>query len=318
MSASYARTPVAALAVACLTTQAFASCGSAFCNVNTNWVAQLPPSGPGTRLDVNFEYIDQNQPRAGNRDVAVGQIPQHHDEVKTINRDTILRLDHNFDENWGFTARLPLINREHEHIHNHRGAKLPETWSFTQPGDAVLAGRYQIQGEHPANTYGMTWGLKLPTGSYSVRNRAGELAERSLQPGTGTTNAVLSLFWNDTLPIPDSGWFAQAVGDVPLYTKDGYRPGNQLLFDIGYTYHPLDELVLSLQLNTLKKGRDSGPEAEPNDSGKLVVALSPGVSYAVFDNTHLYGYVQVPIYQYVNGVQLTAKWAGLVGVSTRF
>ena len=185
MSASYARTPVAALAAACLTTQAFASCGSAFCNVNTNWVAQLPPSGPGTRLDVNFEYIDQNQPRAGNRDVAVGQIPQHHDEVKTINRDTILRLDHNFDENWGFTARLPLINREHEHIHNHRGAKLPETWSFTQPGDAVLAGRYQIQGEHPANTYGMTWGLKLPTGSYSVRNRAGELAERSLQPGLG-------------------------------------------------------------------------------------------------------------------------------------
>ena len=108
------------------------------------------------------------------------------------------------------------------------------------------------------------------------------------------------------------------MGDAPLYSKAGYRPGYQLLFDVGYTYHPLDELVLSLQLNTLKRGRDSGPEAEPNDSGKLVVALSPGVSYAVLDNTHLYGYIQVPIYQYVNGVQLTAKWAGLVGVSTRF
>ena len=186
-----------------------------------------------------------------------------------------MRLDHNFDENWGFTAILPLINREHEQSTIIAGR------SCSKPGASRsratrAGGRYQIQGKHPANVYGMTWGLKLPTGGYSVRNRAGELAERSLQPGTGTTNAVLSLFWNDTPPIPDSGWFAQAVGDVPLYRKAGYRPGYQLLFDVGYTYHPLDELVLSLQLNTLKKGRDSGPEAEPNDSGKLVVVAQPG------------------------------------------
>jgi len=32
----------------------------------------------------------------------------------------------------------------------------------------------------------------------------------------------------------------------------------------------------------------------------------------------VYGYVQLPIYQYVNGVQLTADWAALAGVSWRF
>jgi hypothetical protein len=318
MSACYARVAVAAVATVCLTSSAFASCGSAFCNVNTNWVASLPPSGPGTRVDLHFEYINQDQPRAGNKDIAIGQIPQHHDEVKTINRNTILRIDHNFDENWGMTVRLPLINREHEHIHNHRGAKLLESWDFTRLGDIVVAGRYQIQAEHPANVYGVTWGVKLPTGSIQANNGQGQPAERSLQPGTGTTDAVISAFWNDTLPIPDSGWFTQLVGDVPFNSKAGYRPGNQLFFDIGYTYHPLDKLVLSLQLNMRIKGRDSGPEAEPNDSGGRFVALSPGVSYAVLDNTHLYGYVQVPIYQYVNGVQLTAKWAGLVGISTNF
>jgi hypothetical protein len=32
----------------------------------------------------------------------------------------------------------------------------------------------------------------------------------------------------------------------------------------------------------------------------------------------LYGYYQHPLYQYVNGVQLTARRAVVVGVSTRF
>jgi hypothetical protein len=221
----------------------------------------------GTRVNVHFEYIDQNQPRAGNRDVAVGQIPRHHDEVETINRNTIFLLSHNFDSNWGFTGTLPLVNRDHEHIHNHHGAQLLETWNFTNVGDARLLGRYQLQGDPPANLYGVMAGFKLPTGDFRVRNKAGEVAERSLQPGTGTTDAVLSVFWNDTLPIPDSGWFVQALGQAPLYRKSGYRPGYQLLLDLGYTYHPRDDLALSLQLNTLRKRRDTGPEAEFEDSG---------------------------------------------------
>lgn len=318
MSVFYARAPLAALAAACLSAPASASCGSAFCNVNTNWNAQLPLTESGTRIDLRFEYIPQDQPRAGNRDVAVGQVPRHHDEIKTINRNTILTIDHNFDANWGLTATVPLINRDHEHFHNHQGEKLLETWDFTLPGDVRLLGRYQMQGNHPANVYGVMAGLKFPTGDFRVRNASGELAERSLQPGTGTTDPVLAVFWNDTLPIPDSGWFAQAQGQMPLYKMAGYRPGYQLQLDLGYTYHPLDDLALSLQLNTLKKGRDTGPEAEFEDSGSWTVSLSPGVTYAVLANTSIYGFVQVPIYRYVNGVQLTARWAALVGISTRF
>ena len=31
-----------------------------------------------------------------------------------------------------------------------------------------------------------------------------------------------------------------------------------------------------------------------------------------------YGFVQLPLYQYVNGVQLTADWALAAGLSVRF
>jgi hypothetical protein len=316
--ASAASLAIALLALPGSLSTAWASCGSAFCTVNTNWNAQLPLAETGTRIDLRLEYIDQNQPRHGNRDVAVGAIPRHHDEVRTLNRNAILTIDHNFDANWGLTASLPLISRDHEHIHNHGGATLLETWDFTQPGDVRVLGRYQLQGNHPATVYGVMAGTKLPTGDFTVRNGEGEVAERTLQPGTGTTDLLLGAFWNDTLPIPDSGWFAQIFGQVPLYKRAGFRPGYQLQADLGYTYHPLDDLALVLQLNTVRKGRDTGAEAEFEDSGSWTVSLSPGASYALNVSTNLYGFVQVPIYRYLNGVQLTASWAALAGISCRF
>jgi hypothetical protein len=312
--------PLAAvlLAIAAPFPPALASCGSAFCTVNTNWNAQLPLADTGTRVDLRFEYIDQRQPWHGDHEVAVGALPRHHDEVRTLNKNGILTIDHNFDANWGLTATLPLVSRDHEHIHNHAGGKLPENWEFTQPGDARLLGRYQLQGNHPANVYGVMAGAKLPTGDFTVRNGTSDVAERTLQPGTGTTDLLLGAFWNDTLPIPDSGWFAQVFGQVPFYKHAGFRPGYQLQADLGYTYHPLDALALTLQLNTVRKGLDSGPEAEREDSGSWTVSLSPGISYAVSDSANLYGFVQVPIYRYVNGMQLAASWAALAGISCRF
>src|SRR5262249_28291625 len=105
---------------------------------------------------------------------------------------------------------------------------------------------------------------------------------------------------------------------APFNNRAGFRPGFSVLFDLGYNYQPLSELALILQLNTLRKGRDTGTAAETEDSGGWTVSLSPGISYALSASTDLYGFAQVPVYRYVNGVQLTANWSALVGVTTRF
>ena len=73
-----------------------------------------------------------------------------------------------------------------------------------------------------------------------------------------------------------------------------------------------------LQLNAVKRERDHGEQAEPEDSGGRFLFLSPGASYAMTDTIQIYGFVQLPIYQYVNGVQLTAKRAFAVGITGRF
>ncbi len=310
-----------ALAFGCAGQEALASCGSAFCMVNNSWNVGGAWTEPGMRFDLRYEYIDQDQPRSGSNKVGVGQIPMHHDEVRTINRNWIAAMDYTFDKDWGMSATLPLSDRDHTHIHNHRGQKLVETWDLTAVGDMRVVVRRQCQAEHRDalrhDSYGVNFGLKLPTGDTGQRNGAGALAERTLQPGTGTTDLVIGGFFRSAYGS-GSSWFADAQVQTPFSSHDNFKPGTRTYLDFGYRYEASDKLGLMIQMNALHKARDQGSDAEPEDSGGKFLFLSPGLSYLVTKNAQLYGFVQLPLYQYVNGVQLTADWAVVMGISTRF
>jgi hypothetical protein len=310
----------AALAVAFLPSLAYASCGSAFCTVNTNWTAQSALVEAGSSFDLHYEYIDQSQPFAGGEKVAVGQIPHHHDEVSTINRNLVATYSRSFGDGWGVTLSAPVGERDHLHIHNHHGEPEPERWKFTDLGDVRAVGRYQFASVgDPLNpsTSGVTFGLKLPTGRTTVTNDDGEPAERSMQPGTGTTDLILGGYYHQKLTASDASWFAQAQYQQALGSHAGYKPGSHFGADIGYRKGVGDKLGLLVQLNFVHKGKDSGSEAEPDDSGGRFLHLSPGVSYAISDNLQVYGFYQQALYRHVNGVQLTANHAFLVGLSGR-
>jgi hypothetical protein len=300
-----------------------ASCGSAFCSVNTSWDLHSGFAGPGASLDLRYESITQDQPRSGSDKVGVGQIPRHHDEVSTKNRNWLGTFDYAFSSDWGVNVSAPLVDREHLHIHNHHGEQLPESWDFSALGDARVLGRYRLSSQEAPDASqlgatGLNFGLKLPTGDYKQRNAEGELAERTLQPGTVTTDALLGAYLVRTLPLKDLSWFAQAQFQIPLNARDGYKPGRRLTADAGLRYDVNDRVSLLLQANLLVRGKDSGVNAEPEDSGGRSLFLSPGVSAAVAKDVRVYGFLQLPLYQYVNGVQLTADRAGVVGVSARF
>jgi hypothetical protein len=302
---------------------AHASCGSAFCSVNTNWDVQGSSTEPGLRADLRYEYIDQDQPRHGKDKVGVGEIPRHHDEVRTVNRNWIGTLDYTFNRNWGATVTVPTVDREHTHVHNHRGAQLEESWDFREVGVVRVLGRWQRFSEHtdtsPRHDFsGLQFGLKLPTGKRDIANSAGELAERTLQPGTGTTDLVLGAYYGSDLPQSSMSWFAQTHYQQPVNTRDDYRPGRRLSIDVGVRYQVSEKAGLMLQLNTLFRGRDGGGQAEAEDSGGKSVFLSPGFGYALSRDVQLYGFVQLAVYQFVNGVQLTADRAAVLGISSRF
>jgi len=316
--------PVALAAAALLAAfagPAEASCGSAFCSINTDWGAGTTGLTEGSTLDLRYENIRQDQPRAGSRRVAVGEIPHHHDEVRTLNNNLVATYSQTWASGWGLSATLPFARRDHLHIHNHHGAQIPEQWNFREVGDVRLVGRYQrsLEGSDVApRTAGVFFGLKLPTGRIDLANSDGDTAERSLQAGTGTTDLIAGAIYHQQLAATGAAWFAQVQLQRPLNSRDGFRPGAQFALDVGYAQPFSERLSGLVQLNAVVKGRDRGSEAEPDDSGSRSLFLSPGVSYKVGEALRLYAYYQQPLYQHVNGVQLTANRAVVLGVSTRF
>jgi hypothetical protein len=296
---------------------AAASCGAAFCSINTSWDVQGASQEPGARFDLRYEHINQDQPRSGSRKVPFGTQRRHHDEIATRNRNLLASVDYTLDADWGFNVMLPIAHRGHAHIHNHMGAKILDTWNFTEVGDARVTARRRLGGSEAA-AWGLVFGAKLPTGDHELRNSSGAQAERSLQPGTGTTDAVIGAYYTRMLPAQGWSWFVQPALQVPLDSRAGYRPGRRFSFDIGTRYEAGERLALMLQLNVLHRTRDAGREAEPADTGGSAAFLSPGVSYALSRDWQVYGFVQLPVYQYVNGVQVTAERAVALGLGTRF
>jgi hypothetical protein len=308
------RTALLALFVPLLPGTAHASCGAAFCPVNTQWEVQGAWQQRGLRVDLRYEFLDQDQPRHGSERIAVGEIPGHHDEVRTLNRNLLLNLDYTFDDRWGLSLTLPRVDRDHAHIHHHHGEVLNESWNISGLGDAKLLARYRFDGQ-PVN---VLFGVKLPTGDIDVTNAAGALAERTLQAGTGTTDLVLGVAWRHGDITSPWSWFAQAMGQRALDDYENFQPGNQFTLDGGVRYMATPKLSVMAQANVMIKGRDRGAEAETELSGGEYLFFTPGVSYALSRDVQVYAFVQQPLHQHVNSVQLTADIAYTAGISARF
>ncbi len=292
-----------------------ASCGATFCSVNTQWETQGAWTEPGLRLDLRYEYTDQDHLHSGADKVEPGGVPGTHDELRTLNRNLQLGMDYAFNPAWAVSVQAPVVQRDHRHVHNDAPPEY-ETWNLAALGDLRVTGRYQTAVGNDT-TAGMRFGLKLPTGKFNETNDFGVLAERSLQPGSGTTDLLLGAYSYQRLEDNTTTLFVQGLWQRPFAERDDYQAGQQLTLDVGVRYALTHKLSTQLQLNLLWKDRDQGLNAEPDDSGGRYVFLSPGASYVLTTQLQLYGFVQLPLYQYVNGTQLSADWSAVAGLSWR-
>lgn len=304
-----------ALAGCLIAGSAHASCGAAFCSASNDWLSLTQGVVQGWRVWGQLEYLKQDQLRTGTDKISPDEITAHHEEVKTLNRNALLGLEYGFAPGWSAGLVLPYSNREHLHIHHHHGTPIPEAWQFDEIGDARLTLRHQPAAAPGGWSWSLQGGLKLPTGSSDERNADGNEAERSVQPGSGTTDLLLGggLAYAP-LSLPGS-LFANLSLQAPFHEHDGYRPGWRTSLQAGWLLPVSGKLDLILQGNLLYKAHDRGSEAEPGDSGLTEVALVPGLAYAWSRQLTLYGQVELPVYQDVSGIQLTHDYAVSVGLS---
>lgn len=311
----------------CATAQA--SCGSTACSINTNW-DEHGMSHPGWAADLRYSFSRADTLRSGSNKIAAdttfaGEV----ENLSTYNRIVSAGLDYTYDDHWGVMLHLPLITRAHAHnLGPYVGAMSAgyESFHASALGDIKVVGHYRWALDETGHSgMGVKFGLKLNTGKKNFVLSSGVApSEVTLQPGNGSTDLILGLFWQQSTPGSDWNWFAQGSVQNSISSNAAFRPGNQINLDGGTRYAFSHNLSGLLQLNAQWSGTDSGsaaalsPVTGGSSSGGRIFSLTPGLSYAFKPSTQLYGLLQLPLYQYVNGEQLTANSSFTVGVSHLF
>ena len=315
---------VAAAALFCasaMASQVALACSSCGCSLNTDWSAQgFGGQEPGLRMDLRFDYIDQKDLRSGTKSVNRGalDIPNDNEiQQRTKNNNYTLYIDYVANADWGVTVMVPWFDRYHTTIAP--GDTDISTSHTNSLADMRVIGRYS--GFTPDHSWGVQFGLKLPTGdihnTFIDGPQDGQPLDRGLQPGTGTTDLLVGLFKYGALNR-DWDYFMQGMVQQPLGYKEDFKPGTGLNLSFGLQYVSFESFTPMLQINARIEGKDSGAQADIPNSGASLWYLSPGVTFHVSHKAHIYAFVQLPIYQRVNGFQLEPNYTASLGMHYAF
>lgn len=308
----------------------------------TGWLASL-----------EYDYLNQSQLRMGTHSVTRGQVAGINDaggnqevENGTVNRYTTFGLSYAPNADWNFKLMVPFIDRTHTTYGAATNPLTPDLLSGTRMsglGDVKFITSFQ--GLLPTHNLGIQLGIKLPTGDYGGPNAEGtgvvgrnpraftsgpnalnaspgNLVDTSLNPGTGSTDLIVGAYYYQ--PVSQNfdafvnGQFQGAVRTNLNQTGADYRPGNLATVSFGVRYEANPDIVPQLQMNITHKSHDQGALADTTDTAGTVAYLSPGVTVNVGHDSHVYAFLQLPVYSRLEGYQLFPKWTATVGLTHAF
>jgi hypothetical protein len=282
------------------------ACGCGVFDVGT---PSLLPSGDGGTLWYDFDFMNQyidwhsSQPaaRAGNDDK---QIKSYFQTVGA---------QYMFNHKFGLMVTVPYTARVFRTVGNGGEINQFEHGNF---GDVRVWGMYT--GLQEDMSLGLLAGLKLPTGDYEYPK-----FDRDTSIGTGSTDLLLSAYKQGVIPSKlgnlnltvmerPFNWYLQGQFEYPFLSKDRYVPGKEFDGALGTYYNfgqvgPLSEVAPILSFLASVRARDQGSEADPTCSGYQRVLIAPGTELG-WGPFRLYGDVEVPVFQFVNGHQLTTPY----------
>jgi hypothetical protein len=300
------------------------ACGCSVFDVGSS--ALLPKEGDhGGAVYLEWDHSNQNTNWS-----SLSKAPAANNGDKNVLTDWyVVGLQYMLNRDWGFGVRVPTANRSFLTDNNFpespgQQANI-ERFHVSTIGDIEITGMYT--GFSNDLSKGLIFGLKLPTGDWRAVG-----FDRDTNVGTGSTDLVLGGFWRGLI-TGDNAWqyFAQTKFVDPLLThgeadptfgaaQGGYRPGMSLDTALGITYNnwyhvgPFDKVAPLLQVIVSHRQPDSGAAAFPDDTGYDRIFLSPGFDITkVLDDPNnrtfkLYGDIEIPIYQRVNGNQIVAPY----------
>jgi hypothetical protein len=319
----------AALVLSATMPQSALACATCGCSLSSD-AAMGYSAGSGWRVNVEYDYIDQNQLRGGSGLGSAPGVPDGNElEHDTTNIYTNLGISYSPDADWNISLRIPYVDRNHTTYGIFDSTQpLPDlSHSHSSSlGDIKLIGSYQ--GFLPTHNLGVQFGVKLPTGAYGTAVKfdagpnEGSPLDASLQPGTGSTDLIIGGYYYQAISQDwdafANGTFQAAVRNKQTDPGNDFRIGNLATVSVGLRYEANPEIVPQVQINLSHKSSDQGALADTADSAGTVAYLSPGVTVSLMQNLQVYSFVQIPVYSRLQGFQLAPRWTASLGVSYAF
>ena len=297
----------------------------------------------GWRLNLEMDYIDQDQLRSGTGTATPEQVVNHPSnaalgggeiEKQTLNRYFTAGLAYTPTPDWNFNLLLPWIDRDHSTYGTQLAPYTPAESSPDQVSSARVSSLGDIkfiaswQGLLPLHNLGLQLGIKLPTGDYGTHTNfyngpnAGTPLDASLQAGTGSTDVILGAYWyqavSQDFDVFVNGQYQLAVAEKQNQPGNDFKPGNTATVSFGLRYEESPVVIPQLQVNLSHKSADEGALADTTDTAGTVAYLSPGVTLKVLNPLHAYAFVQIPVFSKLDGYQVFPHWTASLGLSYAF
>ena len=316
-----------------------ATCGSANCFLVTG--TQEGIANPGQVIvDLSYRWIPMDQIHRGASSASTAVVPKidftnntivpagdvdSHNEIRTNNSLMQLDLTFGITPRFALTVAVPFMNDKlHEHEHVVGGTPTnPVFGDFTNAdgttgfGDMRLIGKYALLIKTKHLLVGGL-GIKAPTGEYKLLDHDGGINEPTIQPGTGSWDGVLSLYYAYEIFPHELNAFTSVSYQGNTENPLNYRMGNTALVNAGMSWLMNEKVNLSAQLNFRHAPHDAFNEDVVASTGGRWLYLTPGVRFQGSNETALYTYLQIPLYQYVNEVNIVPRYGFMMGVSHAF
>lgn len=266
----------------------------------------LPNEGRGVlSLGLNYDYNNLNTLNAGSNEL-------DDDSRKRITNSILLSSAYAFTDRFSIETLFSWVNQT-RNITQFGNDNFTET---TGVGDAVLLVKYAIPDVLGAKTvvnFGV--GTKAPLGKSDITTNQGILLTADLQPGSGAWDGLSWLSISKGLGFRPSATFSgsftfRLTGKNKDYLNNTstYEFGDVLQANIGYT----DQFLIfntvvnpGLILKYRKAFADRINELDLPNTGGEWVFLRPELAVKITPDMGLALRLEIPVYNYVEGTQLT-------------
>ena len=284
------------------------ACGCGVFDVGT---PSLIPEGEGGTVWYEFDYMNQYINWHSSRPASAASNGDK--QIKTY--FNTVGGQYMFNHDWGVMVTVPYTARVFR-TSDGPGDPPPNQYEHANFGDVRLWGMYT--GLLKDMSLGLLVGIKTPSGDWTYPH-----FDRDTSIGTGSTDLLLGAYKTGTFPSRIGNvnltlwerpfqYYLQGQYEYPFLQSDHYMPGKEfdqasgILYNFGNT-GPLNELAPLLTLYTSVRTHDQGANADPPDSGYTRMLLAPGTEIG-WGPLRLYTDVEFPVFQWVNGYQLTAPY----------